>query len=212
MPLIEIHQLNKSCSWGVWHIQESQQDLMKWLDTDPEDLAFLEEIPHPEKKIESLAARLMLKELLRSWGLPYPGVFKNDCDKPILRDYNFPISLSHAKDYAIAIIHREKEVGIDMEQVRQKIKRVSHKFLSARELDGCAGNLDKMTVLWVVKEAIYKLYGKKKISLIQNIKTQAFELAEKGLVGVTLVHPERGPQPYQVSYQQFGDYFIAYSF
>ena len=212
MPLINLNEINTSCCWGLWHITESVDELVDTLQSPPHCLDFLHKINHPEKQKESLSARIVAKQILEHWQIEYPGIQKNELDKPFLCDINLQVSLSHAPDYGIAIIHKNQDTGIDMEQIRDKVRRISKKFLSPHEKDFAGQNLDKLTIIWVVKEAIYKLYGKKKISFSANIHTTPFEVAEQGMIKTKLILPEGTEKMYDVHYLKFKNYYLAYAF
>jgi phosphopantetheinyl transferase len=212
MPLVLLEEINEDVCWGLWNIHENTEDLIRQMDVSDEELGFLDNIHHPTKRNESLAARLVLKSILEKWGHTYPGIWKDEYDKPHLRDLPFQISLSHAKDYGVAILHKTKSVGIDMELIRDKLFRIERKFLSSEELKNTDKNLDKMTILWAGKEAIYKLYGKKKLIFNQDIQSDSFELKEKGQIEAYLKPDTPDEQVYQLSYLKYKDYSVAYVF
>ena len=212
MPLVLLEEINEDVCWGLWNICEETQDLIQKLDVSDEELDFLSNIHHPIKKNESLAARLVLKYILEKWGIIYPGIWKDEFDKPHLRHLTYHISLSHAKDYGVAIIHKTRSVGIDMELIRDKLFRIENKFLSSEELKNTAKNLDKMTILWAGKEAIYKLYGKKKLTFNQDMQSKAFELKAKGKIKAYLKPETEEEQILELCYLKYQDYYVAYVF
>ncbi len=212
MPLIELEHINADCSRGLWRIEESSAQLTRHLDTSPEDLAFLKKISHPVKQCESLAARLVVREILRDWREPYYGIRKDSFDRPYLLNSAFQISMSHAKDYGLALVHRHKPTGIDMEAVRQQLRRISFKFLSVQEKKRQPYQLEELTVLWVVKEALYKLHGRKNLTFSQHLLTQPFQLKTKGVIESSISPDHEPARPYQVYYHKFENYYIAYAF
>lgn len=79
------------------------------------------------------------------------------------------ISISHADKY-IGLIDSEFEVGLDIELITEKAKRVATKFTNKEEFK----NFDllssiEMTQLWTMKEVMYKAAHKKGISFRNDI-------------------------------------------
>ncbi|MDX2303042.1 MAG: 4'-phosphopantetheinyl transferase superfamily protein [Microscillaceae bacterium] len=212
MPLIHLREINPYSCWGLWHITESVQELITLLDSPDFCLDFLDKISHPEKQKESLAARLAAKYILQHWQIKYPGIQKDQFDKPSICKLPFHVSLSHALDYSIAIIHQLQPTGIDMEQVRDKILRIAHKFLSDEEAAFTQSDLHKLTLVWVVKEAVYKLYGAKKISFSKNIRLSPFEVENEGIIQTRLILDDGSEKIYPVHYLKFKNYYLAYAF
>lgn len=212
MPLISLNEINPFCCWGLWHITESVDELLSILDSPDFCLDFLGKISHPDKQKESLSARIVAKKILHHWKIAYPGIQKDAFDKPSICDLPFHVSLSHAPDYGIAIIHRQQATGIDMELVRDKVLRIAHKFLSEKEALFAASDLHKLTLIWVAKEAVYKLYGRKKISFSRNIHLEPFEVNERGVLLTRLVIDDEAQKTYRVQYLKIKNYYIAYAF
>ena len=52
--------------WGVWHIEESEQELLSMLDTPSFYLDKLKDLKTETRRKEWLASRILLKELLVS--------------------------------------------------------------------------------------------------------------------------------------------------
>lgn len=208
MPLLLLKNIHEHCSWGLWQISESLEELKAQFADNQTGLEFLEDIHHPTKQQESLAARLVLKKIVESWNQAYKGVIKDDCSKPWLVDCAYQVSLSHAKGYAIAMVHRHRDVGIDIEPPRPKLQRIAKKFLSAPELDHAQDDLDTLAIYWVAKEAMYKMHGKKKLSLRHDIYIDPFEPQKEGLLRAYFVNQAQSHSIYYFAYQE---YYIAYT-
>lgn len=98
----------------------------------------------------------------------YFGIYKDDHGKPFLLHSMQQIAVAHTKQMIALAIHPDKSVGIDIETCSEKIERVKHKFMSAQELQNHDSNED-LTRIWCAKEAVYKLNGKKGVSLQNDI-------------------------------------------
>lgn len=172
MPLIKLEKINQNSSWALWKIDETLRQLVQTVDLHPADLAELYDIHHPQKKLEWLAGRAALRALLRAEGQSCFRLAKDDKGKPHLHDDTFHISLANSYPYGVAIIHRQYPVGIDIEKPSTKLARVRHKFLHSSEEDAVQDDLDKLCIYWACKESLYKLYGRKYLSLKQNIMVE----------------------------------------
>jgi 4'-phosphopantetheinyl transferase len=64
-------------------------------------------------------------------------------------------------------------------------------------------------VCWCAKEAIYKCYGQKEVSFLDNIALEAFPFAEEGSLNANL-HKGEVNLDYQVNYMQYEDYMLGY--
>jgi phosphopantetheinyl transferase len=131
--------------------------------------------------------------------------------KPYLVSLPYHISLSHSFDYAAVMISKKRPVGIDIEQIKQKVELIAHKFMQPHELAFITDQqkVQQLYVCWCVKESIYKCYGQKEVSFIDNILIQPFDFMGKGIVNARL---DKNPIDinYEVGYLQYEDYMIGY--
>ncbi len=155
---------------AVWHIVESEQTWQAdgWLPTD--DLALLHSISHPQKRLEFIAGRAVVRFLLTQWRHHYRGIMKTTTGKPTLPYLGYSVSLSHSFPYATALIHKHKEVGIDIEYPKEKLHKIAPRFLSEEELLLVDNDLHLITTCWCAKEALYKLHAKGDIIFKHNLK------------------------------------------
>lgn len=213
MPLEFIQNIKSEAPWGIWRIQEDTDTLLQLLDSPPQHLDFLEPIQHPDKKNESIAARLVAKKLMESRGQAYPGIRKDECSKPVFYNSSYHVSLSHALHYAIGIIHPSGPVGIDMEIPREQLRRIAPKYLSSHERKHFSMDLDTLTIFWVIKEALYKLYGKRQLSLRHHMGVEELsgQTEGAGIAHTWMEPPGEARIYYRVHYQAWQEYYIAYT-
>lgn len=169
-------------SWGLWHIQESLEELVEAIELNDIDKSYLEKIGHDKKKKEFLAGRIILKELLKYYEQPYKGVIKDDILKPYLVDNKKNISLSHSHEYATAVIHPEKKTAIDIELLSSKILQIVPKFLTSSEIELCENNLEKFTLLWCAKETLYKVFHGRGLIFKENLFVTSCPSGKEGLL------------------------------
>jgi 4'-phosphopantetheinyl transferase len=108
----------------------------------------------------------------------------DDHGKPYLVNSDYEISLSHSFDYAAVMISQNKRVGVDIELIKDKIKKIQGKFLTDLELSQLndADNTLALYICWCAKEAIYKWNGRKGLEFKQDIHIYPFETADKGSI------------------------------
>ena len=109
-----------------------------------------------EKKLERLAVRLLVKNLVEKLHLDYTFLDKTSTGKPFLsRNKSLKLSISHDFPFCAAIIDLNNEVGIDIQSLTPKISRVFHRVMSESEQQN-AKDLELQTLFWSAKEALYK--------------------------------------------------------
>src|SRR5688500_4348178 len=129
MPLENLHHHDNG-SWALWKISEQEEVLAR-------EIYPYEQVPsqvtNPLKRLEFLAGRVLIKTLLAKWDLGFTGLTKDDEGKPFFKDHPYHLSLSHSYPYVAAMIDRNKSVGIDLEQPKDKLLRIAHRVLSTQE-------------------------------------------------------------------------------
>jgi phosphopantetheinyl transferase len=179
MPVDRLYDAPDSL-WGFWKIEENEQTLAAKLPSEKPP----PELLNPLKRLEFLAGRALICELLQQWKLPYEGLTKDSYGKPYLNGSSAHLSLSHSYPYVAAILHRSKNVGIDLEQPKEKLLKIGPRVLHPDELSNAGNDIVKHCVYWCAKEAMVKIYGKRDLVFAQNLLIAPFQLQDKGyLVG-----------------------------
>ncbi|MBX2844370.1 MAG: 4'-phosphopantetheinyl transferase superfamily protein [Flammeovirgaceae bacterium] len=206
MSLLRHHQISEHALWGMWEIEESLEDLLNLFPeaTNHQDFTAI----HIElKQKQWLASRILIKKLLELNNLPYSGISKDKFNKAILLDSTLHLSISHCKDYAIAIIDKEKSTGIDIELVSPRIQIIAKKFLSDFEKDNTCWSDEELTVYWCAKEAMYKLYGRKQLFFNRELKVK--KNSDNASFTGEIIKDEL-TIPVEMESEVFGDYVIVY--
>lgn len=183
MPIILEKQYNNHSYIAVWHIAESHDELQALLPSEILTDAELASIHHPQKQIEFFCSRLTIKYLADKLGIKYLGIKKDEYGKPYLVDTGWQFSLTHTAEYIAVVMHENQSLGIDMEQPSEKLLRIAHKYLSETEKNDAGNDLDKLCIYWSAKEALYKLYGKRKVIFIDNLLISPFSKDQQVIKG-----------------------------
>ncbi len=210
MPLESIKKINDASSWALWRITEEIGNFFLVLDLKKEDMGSYDSISNYYKKLEWLASRVAAKYLLEHAGVDYQGISKDKYGKPHLVNQKGAISVSHSYPYVAVIYHQQQDVGIDLERPRERILKISKKFLNENELAYAAEDTRKITLLWSAKETLYKLHGRKFVIFKENLEVEAFELNSEGfLTGIIKLNGKESF--YKIKYENRNDYLVSYT-
>lgn len=174
MPLFLIKDLKDGARLSIWKIDENERELRSLLSLFPEEQNELDMMRSKKSRTGHLAARVALKQLLPTTE-PVLSL-KDHQGKPYLPHLPGYISLSHSGVFGVAMMHGVHPVGIDIEAINLKIKKIAPKFLKKQERDWVCGpdSVEMMYVCWCLKESAFKWYGKKGISLKDNMTIERF--------------------------------------
>src|SRR5690606_3016590 len=99
MPIRYIKNLANGSSLALWHIEESEEELLADLHISLREENELHSIRSEKGRIRWLAVRKALNSLFPE---DISECFKDSHGKPYVRNFQGYISLSHSNDYAIA--------------------------------------------------------------------------------------------------------------
>lgn len=176
MPLYKTIKISSDAQVLIWQITESFEDLF--------DAVVLKDISlirlNNMKSLSHQKGFLSIRKLLQEVGYTDEDLFYDETGKPNLIDGKH-ISISHSFEFSAIIISNEV-AGIDLEMQREKICIIAEKFMET-EFDflPTARNLDfiqKSTVIWGVKEAVFKIENQVGISFKDHISVFPFEISE----------------------------------
>jgi 4'-phosphopantetheinyl transferase len=209
MAIAYRQRIDEDTEFALWKIEEQAEDLYNQLQLNEQEKAFVENISNGKRHLHWLGTRVLLRKMLRTD--EYIDCQVDEHGKPYLVSLPYHISLSHSFDYAAVMISKKSPVGIDIEQVKEKVERIAARFLSPDELAfiGTDNRIAKLYACWCAKEAIYKCYGQKEVSFMDDILLSPFNYAKQGQLNATLT---KGPvkNEYNVGYLQYEDYMIGY--
>jgi len=75
---------------------------------------------------------------------------------PFLVDSSDFISISHSTNF-IGLIKAPFKIGLDLEEIHERIAKVKNRFLNTEELIMMTDSLISLTIAWTLKEALFKL-------------------------------------------------------
>ena len=180
-----------NCNIAIWDTQETLDEILKL--SKPFDLIRLKT---EKRKKEFLTSRLLLEQLSPNAIITYnefgaPELSNGDC-----------ISISHSKNL-VAVIICTKKVGLDIEQISGKALRLSSKFVSEKNLKKLSK--EKATLIWCLKEVVFKWHQKGGVDFIKDIIIPEFSVKEKGIITIQFKNKELN-----LNYQKINNHYLVY--
>lgn len=161
MPLFKTITPNPKTTLKIWKIDESYQDLINSMELKPESS---DRVLGMKSEMHQRGF-LSVRRLLAEFGYSDFDLVYDINGKPHLKDGK-QISITHSFNFS-AVIISDLPIGVDIEKQRDKITVIAHKFI---DYEGQYLNEDdtnyikKLTAIWCVKEALYKLFSTPKLS------------------------------------------------
>ena len=168
MALFYQHTINGGTKVAIWRIEEPEEFFLN-------KVPLKRDVSHPYKRLQHLAGRYLLPTLFEDF--PLEEILIADTKKPFLENEKYHFSISHCGNFAAAIVSNHERVGVDIELVTPRIKTIGSKFLNAEEnqflknyehLPGM--HLELTTILWSVKESLFKWYGNGQVDFKKHIR------------------------------------------
>lgn len=166
--------ISNECVAALQAITEDEPTLRAGLLLTNGEQEELAGITHPAQRVEWLACRVAICQLIEAQGGRYGGLQKDEYGKPFPIGLPWHISLSHTSGWAAVAVHQSRPVGIDIEPIRDQFRRVVPRVLSADEIAHAAGDPNRLAIYWCAKEALYKLYGKRQLTFREHLHVDPF--------------------------------------
>ena len=202
-------QYNPTTKILIWKITETFDELYSQVILKEKTLSRLQGM----KSETHQRAFLSVRKLLQETGHNDLQLHYDEFGKPHLDNENH-ISITHSFDFS-AIILSDKNVGIDIEQRREKIIRIADKFVDDSEFtflnkENLQEYISKLTVIWGIKEAVFKIRNEKGISFKDHIFVAPFEMND--LKAVALLTFENLNIKFDISFEEIENYTLVYAF
>ena len=187
MPIELQEDLMPGIHLAVWKITETEDFFDRRLQLTPQGLSEKEKISHPSKRLQFLASRLLMQELLPENSSN--RVIKTGFGKLVVPGSEVHISISHSGVYAAAAIS-DRNFGIDIQVPDTRLLQLSKKFIGPGEAENLKKEknlspLDFYHLVWGAKESMFKAYEKGGLDFIDHLKVQPFEAKKTGDWGET---------------------------
>ncbi|MFN3588784.1 MAG: 4'-phosphopantetheinyl transferase family protein [Spirosomataceae bacterium] len=167
MPIQFCNQISEQTVVYIWGITENTEELLHL----SSNLPTLPNIYTNEKRWrEQLAARALVSHACKELGLPVTDIRKDEFGKPWLVGSDWHFSISHTERFIAIVLDANNPIGIDLEKPSPKVTKVLARICSEQELNNVKHSTFEHCILWSAKEALYKLYGKRKVDFKQHLQ------------------------------------------
>jgi len=208
MPLYKTISLGPGTTIYIWKVVETEESLAQMVSLTPNSMARIRGM----KSEIHRRAYFSIRHLLMEAGYVDQDLYYDEEGKPHLKDGDF-ISITHSHMYTGVIVSDRYQVGIDIEQQREKILRIAHKYTPVgayRTIGNTETLIRKLTVVWGAKESLYKICAKKGLSFLHHIVITDFALTDSGTTGEIRYHGENSS--YDISFLEFDGFTCVYAF
>jgi phosphopantetheinyl transferase len=168
----DFHITDKGTIRAFGEIRQSSEALLTRLDRKEWYLPGLQSFPLENRKQEWLSARILLKEILRE----EKEILYRPDGRPYFADHSYQLSISHTKGYVAVALNEKRPVGIDIERVSSRIRRVRERFMNDEEKRHLpSGNEDLGLLLyWSAKESLFKALGEEGVDFKSCLHISSF--------------------------------------
>ena len=205
MPLYKSISVNSQTTVKIWKIEESYDFLFTSLDLKSQSL---ERVLGMKSELHQRGF-LSVRHLLRAFGYTDQDLYYDDNGKPHLKDGKY-ISITHSFTFSGVIIS-DDEVGIDIEKQRDKIVVIAKKFVGYEfdYLDKIAEDyVRKLTVVWGIKESLYKLFATPGMLFKEHFLVIPFVLEDRETIA--WIDYEGKKYKYNTAFLEFEGFTCAY--
>ena len=206
MPFYTSIQINATTSAYFWHITEDVTSLFTAVSLKDTSLFRLEGMKSKEHQKGFLAVRMLLQHLGYSdYDLTY-----DESGKPYLSDGKY-ISISHSNHFSCICVGDEI-MGIDIEILKEKTLKIAPRFLELKHLENLSvsDKIIKSTVIWGIKESIFKIKNEVGISFPEHIFEEEFCLSD-GKCSAEL-HFNNTIEKFKIHFYKVEDYIFVCAF
>ena len=207
MPLLKTINCNPTTEIHLWKITESLAELSAEVTLNPKN----QQRFNGMKSELHQRAFLSVRKLLQLKGYTDFDLEYDQFGKPHLKDGKH-ISISHSHEHATIIISDEI-TGIDIELQRDKIIRIADKFVEPEWEFLDKENQEyirKLTVIWGVKESIFKIRNEAGISFKDHIHVHPFEIKDQS--GIADLHFQNSVIQFKYHFIEIDNFTLVYAF
>lgn len=227
MPLHKVIYLSNNTKLYLWKITEDFDTLFSQVKLKDSSLARLETMKSESHQKGFLAVRMLLQHndysdfdlFYDEFGKPhlkpdFESLSQRENYKKLLPEAlegnNF-ISISHSNDFS-AIAISDSKVGLDLEQLKEKTLRIAKRFMDVSHLENLSEKekIKKATVVWGIKESIFKIKNEKGISFPNHIFEDDFSFEDKKATATLKFNDKE--EKFQIQFDSVEDYIFVCAF
>lgn len=207
MPVFLQHT-DSACRYAVWKITETPEELLALLpDGGSRYREAMTRFSSPSRRLEWMAVRVLLYTLTGE----EKDIDYHPSGKPFLRDASAAISISHTRGYAAVLLNDSGvEMGIDIEQFRDRVRKVASRFMRADEPVALYQGTDLWSLLlhWSAKESIFKCLNAEEVDFLDHLRISPFQPEAEGDFSAAEYRTGEG-RIFTIHYRLFPDFVLT---
>ena len=194
----------------VWQVTESEKELKKLCSIPSDELEEIEMFKSESQRRQKLAVRCLLEVAFEE------KVYLNHHDngQPFIENEAINISITHTEKYVAIILHKEDELGIDIESLDRDFSAVESKALNEDEIEDLETDKkeknEQLAIYWCAKEAIFKRMGSSKVDFAEQIEVESFNLRREGELEATFIHKDGFEEEFELEYLTFDRHVLVW--
>ncbi|HOG20376.1 MAG TPA: 4'-phosphopantetheinyl transferase superfamily protein [Salinivirgaceae bacterium] len=173
MPLFAKRQY-EHYAIAIWNVTEELSFFADKTIFSANDKSYYQRVNNERRKREWVVVRYLLQNII---GID-DEIRYDENGRPKIKSHY--ISISHS-GYMVVVIVSKYRCAVDIEEVRARISKVAHRVFSNSELS-FAQTDEELTVLWCVKEAVFKLYGNGEVDFKHDIIVEPIKDFKSGAI------------------------------
>ena len=212
MPLHKVIYLSNNTKLYLWKITEDFDTLFSQVKLKDSSLARLETMKSESHQKGFLAVRMLLQHNDYSdFDLFYDAFGKPHLKPQGCSIKDVEISISHSNDFS-AIAISDSKVGLDLEQLKEKALRIAKRFMDVSHLENLSEEekIKKATIVWGIKESIFKIKNEKGISFPNHIFEDDFSFEDKKATATLKFNNKE--EKFQIQFDSVEDYIFVCAF
>lgn len=181
MPLHKVIYLSNNAKLYLWKITEDFDTLFSQVKLKDSSLARLETMKSESHQKGFLAVRMLLQHNDYSdFDLHYDSFGKPHIKPQGCSIKDVHISISHSHEFS-AIVISDENIGLDIEIIKEKTLKIAPRFMDISHLENLneEERVKKATVIWGIKESIFKVKNEVGISFTDHIFETPFSFEDK---------------------------------
>jgi phosphopantetheinyl transferase len=206
MPLVYQHIINENTRLAVWSIEEHESFFA-------ENIGFVADITHLQKRLQFMAGRYVLKMLAPS--LDIISLKPSPTEKPMDPSGKIHFSISHSRDKVAVMVSGNSTVGIDIEFPEKKLISLKNKFLSEKDREVLSelnhSEIIQLCFGWSVKETLFKWYGKGGVDFKKHLNILSASVLDNDF-SFQCIFSKDQPISLKVYGFIFEEYVLAYTY
>ena len=193
---------------GVWEITETEEELKELSMTPTDEMEEISFIRSESLRKQRLAVRALLNTLFDD----KVYLSHHDNGKPYIENDAINISISHTERFVAVILHKEENVGIDIESLDRDFSVVEKKALSEDEIDDLEDEKrnEQLAIYWCAKEAIFKLLSVYNLDFAEQIEIERFRPRGEGELEATFVNEDGDEEEFDLEYMTFDRHVLVW--